>query len=483
MGNGPGDLAEYQRLIDKYDSFFGGCIWEYTDHSVAIGELKYQKPGFVYGGDFGEFPHDAEFCVDGLVYPDRRPHTGLFEAKAAFTPFNISYENGKITVKSKRRFTNLNDLILVYTVERFGNVILTGNIDLDVAPQSEAVYALELPTAEGLTTLNISVKQKYSTEWAEAGYEVGAVQFILSDEKAEAKSDTDTVEITEDASGYTVVFGECEVRIGKLSGLIESIISDGKDTICEPITPIMWRAPTDNDRKIRITWQNQHLNRLVCHGRNVKIDGNTVTAELILAANGSAPAARIDVKYSFDNGGIRITTHTRIENEITYLPRFGFKFTLPEEFENLSYLGYGPYEAYEDKRLASRISQFNTTVTENFEHYVRPQENSAHYGCKWASISSVTGYSLFFAAEGFSLSASHYEPHYLTNFKHDFELTPQRESTVIIDYRNSGIGSASCGPTLNEKYRISEKEFDFEFSLKPCVIGNKIPEIEYAKLV
>ena len=164
------------------------------------------------------------------------------------------------------------------------------------------------------------------------------------------------------------------------------------------------------------------------------------------------------------------------------LPRFGFKFTLPEEFENLSYLGYGPYESYEDKRLASRLSSFKTTVTENFEHYVRPQENSAHYGCKWASIRSVTGYSLFFAADSFSLSASHYEPHYLTSFKHDFELVPQRESTVIIDYRNSGIGSGSCGPTLNEKYRISEKEFDFEFSVKPMVVGNKIPEFEHSAL-
>ncbi len=121
-------------------------------------------------------------------------------------------------------------------------------------------------------------------------------------------------------------------------------------------------------------------------------------------------------------------------------------------------------------------------MTENFEHYVRPQENSAHYGCKWASLSSVTGYSLFFAADSFSLSASHYEPHYLTTFKHDFELVPKRESTVIIDYRNSAIGSNSCGPALKESLRISEKEFDFEFSIKPEAVGNRIPEVEYSAL-
>lgn len=231
-----------------------------------------------------------------------------------------------------------------------------------------------------------------------------------------------------------------------------------------------------------MTWQKQYLDKLVCHGLGTELDGNTVKAELILAANGQLPAARISVKYIFDGGGIKISAHAEIEKELTYLPRFGFKFTSPEEFEELSYFGKGPYESYEDKCLSSRVSLFKTTVTDNFEHYVRPQENSAHAGCKWASLSSVTGYSLFFAADLFSLSASHFEPHYLTGFKHDFELIPQRESTVIIDYRNSGIGSNSCGPDLSEKYRISEKEFDFEFSVKPEAFGNIIPEIEYSSL-
>ena len=483
MGNGPGDLADYQRLIDKYDSFFGGCIWEFLDHSVAIGDLKYQKPSFVYGGDFGEFPHDAEFCVDGLVYPDRRPHTGLLEAKEAFRPFDLEYANGGLTVKSKRRFEKLSDLSLVYTVERFGKVVYTGKITaLDVEPKGEKTYTLDLPEISGFSTLNISVRQNTATEWAPAGYEIGAEQFILSDKKLDLPATRDAVEISESPARYTVSFGECEVAIGKVSGLIESIISNGKDMICEPVTPIMWRAPTDNDRKIKLTWRQQCLDRLVCHGLGTEIDGNTVKAELVLAANGQTPAARISVKYVFDGNGIKISAHTEINRELTYLPRFGFKFTAPEEFEDLSYFGYGPHEAYEDKCLASRISLFKTTVTDNFEHYVRPQENSAHASCKWAALSSVTGYSLFFAAEKFSLSASHYEPHYLTGFGHDFELVPQRESTVIIDYRTSGIGSNSCGPALNEKYRISEKEFDFEFSVKPEAAGNRVPEAEYSML-
>lgn len=483
MGNGPGDLGDYQRLIDEYDSFFGGCIWELIDHSVAIGELKYQKPNYIYGGDSGEFPHDGEFCVDGLVYPDRRPHTGFLEAKQAFRPFALSYQDGVLTVKSKRRFTSLSDLSLVYTVERFGKTIFTGRLtSLDIAPEEEKRFALELPDASGFTTLNISVRQNSATPWAPAGYEIGSEQFILSDEKLNVTARAEAVDVAEVPSAYIVTFGECSVRIGKVSGLIESIISDGKDMICEPVKPIVWRAPTDNDRRVKRLWLEQHLDRLDCHCRKTSVEGNTVKSELVLAASGDRPALYISASYVFDGVGIRISCHTKVERALTFLPRFGFKFTAPEEFEDLSYFGKGPYESYEDKCLASRISLFKTTVTENFEHYVRPQENSAHASCKWASLSSVTGYSLFFAADGFSLSASHYEPHYITEFKHDYELVPQRESTVIIDYRTSGIGSNSCGPYLKPSLQLSEKEFDFSFSVKPMAIGNKIPEIEYSIL-
>ena len=147
----------------------------------------------------------------------------------------------------------------------------------------------------------------------------------------------------------------------------------------------------------------------------------------------------------------------------------------------MRYFGYGPYESYEDKRVASKISLFKTTATENFEHYIRPQENSAHYGCKWADVTSVKGHGLYFSGESFSLSVSHYDPHYLTGFRHDYELVPEAETTVIIDYRNAGIGSNSCGPALDEKYRIDESEFSFSFVIKPQHSGNVLPFMEYRK--
>ena len=127
------------------------------------------------------------------------------------------------------------------------------------------------------------------------------------------------------------------------------------------------------------------------------------------------------------------------------------------------------------------MSMFKTTATDNFEHYIRPQENSSHYGCKWADVTSVCGHGMYFSAESFSLSVSHYDPHYLTGFDHDYELVPEHDTTVIIDYRNAGIGSNSCGPELDPKYRIEENEFSFSFYMKPSFSGNISPFKEYVK--
>ena len=488
MGNGPGDLAAYWKLIYENDCFFGGCVWEFTDHSVAVGENRFVNPKYTYGGDAGEFPHFGEFCVDGLVYPDRRIHTGLLELKEILAPFRIEYSDGTLTVKSLRHFVSLSDLALTATVERFGKAVWVKRIEsLDVPPEGERAYALNLPKADGIATLNISVTARGASDWAAAGYEVGKAQFILSDEPLPYSAPKKRLTFSEDRAAYTVSFGETTVRVGRASGLIEEITSGGKPMICAPVKPTLWRAPTDNDRKVRRTWEGTYaLHRVKpdCRGCEARVgEGEiAITSRLILAASSMAPAMTLTVTYFFDGDAVRVKTEARVAPEINYLPRFGFEFRTGEEMENLSYFGYGPQEAYEDKRLAARLSLFTTTVTDNFEHYVRPQENSAHYGTRFASLSSYSGKSLFFAGS-FSLSSSHYSPEYLTGFRHDYELIPEREGTTVIDYRNSPLGSASCGPELAKELRIDEKEFTFTFSFKPINGENRLPELEYSSMV
>jgi len=487
MGNGPGDLGAYWDLIYSHDRFFGGCVWEFTDHSVAIGDNVYADPHYTYGGDFGDVPNDAEFCVDGLVYPDRRPHTGFLELKQAIKPFSLSYGGGVLTVKSRRYFRDLSDLTLTYTVERCGRVTASGTLGaLDIPPEGERDYILfDLPVFDALTTLNVSVVQNTATPWAPVGYEVGSAQFILCDELAYPAGRVGGGVLTESREAYTVTVGETVYTVSRESGLITSIVDHGKALITEPVTPTLWRAPTDNDRRIRHTWTEQCLDRLSVHlyGLTAQTDAQgavVLTAELSLGAAPRTPAVRMTLRYTFTaDRGLAFDCQARIAEDITYLPRFGFRFRMPEGAEQIRYFGYGPMEAYEDKRLAARLGYFRTTATENFEPYVRPQENSAHVGCRFADVATAAGHGLYFSAESFSLSASHISPEQLTRTRHNYELIPERETTVIIDYRNSGIGSNSCGPALDEAYRIDEKEISFRFAVKPVRVGNVCPWREY----
>lgn len=489
MGNGPGDLKDYWELIRADDHFFGGCVWEFTDHSVATGENIYKDPHYVYGGDFGNFPHDGNFCVDGLVYPDRRPHTGFLELKQAQAPVKVEYESGALKVTSYRYFTSLSDLSLVYTVEHNGKPIASGRIgELNIKPLAKRSYKINLPTLkDGFNSLNVYVKQNVATEWADVGYEIASWQFVLSDTLSMGNAAPEGATLSESENEYGIVFGEASAKVSKVSGLITSLVHEGKEMLAAPIAPTVWRAPTDNDRKIRIEWEKFFYQRLgvKCYETSAaeSEDAVTVTASLALATPPIAPVMKLNVKYTFSKGcGVKVECHASVSESAPTLPRFGWKFVLPEGFEDVKYFGYGPYESYEDKRLASKISLFRTTATDNFEPYVRPQENSAHFGCKWASVTSVAGHGMFFAADRFSLSASHFSPEQLTAIRHNFELVPERETTVIIDYRNAGIGSNSCGPVLMPEYRVSEKEFDFEFRFSPEFTGNVDPFAKYGKI-
>ena len=488
MGNGPGDLKEYWDRIRTHDEFFGGCVWEYTDHSVAIGENVHADPHFTYGGDFGDYPNDGNFCVDGLVYPDRRPHTGFLELKQAQAPVKVEYSGGKLTVRSFRYFTSLCDLSLVYVIEKNGKPVASGRIgELDIAPLASESYDIKLPeNMSGIVTLNAYVKQNTPAEWADVGHEIAAFQFVLCDELALGAAVPGGAALTENRNDYTVKFGETTVTVSKGSGRMTYDVDNGADTPAAPATPTIWRAPTDNDMKIQSKWYAQQFDKMVvkCYGTKAEVKGGAavITASVSLGAAPVRPAVKMTLTYTFAKDcPVRVSCHAEVSNDAIWLPRFGFRFVLPENFEDITYFGYGPYESYEDKRLASRLSLFKTTATGNFEPYVRPQENSAHYGCRWATVTSIVGHGMMFAADSFSLSASHFSPEQLTKIRHNYELVPERETTVIIDYRNAGVGSNSCGPELLPEYRISEKEINFEFEFSPEFTGNVNPFKKYTK--
>ena len=489
MGNGPGDLKAYWDLFRSEDSLFGGCVWEFTDHSATIGDNVYADPHFTYGGDFGDFPHDFNFCVDGLVYPDRRIHTGMRELRIAQAPLGASYENGTLTVKSYRYFTDLSDLSIVYTVEKNGKAVMSGRIgELKIAPEKSKKYKIDIPEfKDGTVTLNVYVKQNTETEWAKVGHEVATWQFILLDNPVKSEPVQGGADLEQIFGAYKVSYGETTVTVSKSSGLITSVVHEGKEMISEPIVPTVWRAPTDNDRKIRREWEAAFYPSLAvkCYGVKAEKTDSCVKIEssVSLGAKTAEPVVRMTLTYTFAKGcAVKVECSADVREKAPTLPRFGFKFTLPEGFEDVNYFGYGPYESYEDKRLASRLSLFKTTATENFEPYVKPQENGAHHACKIASVTSTEGHGILFGADKFSLSVSHFSPELLTKTMHNYELVPMKETTVIVDYRTAGIGSASCGPELNNVYKVNEKKINFTFSFSPEFTGNVDLFKKYAKM-
>lgn len=492
MGNGPGDLRDYWEVIEANDNFFGGCVWEFIDHSVAIGD-KYGDPSFTYGGDFGDHPNDGNFCVDGLVYPDRRVHTGLEELKQAIMPVAVrEVKPGTVAIKSRRYFKSLSDISMAWTVKVDGKAVKSGvHPNLDIAPEAEEVFEIvpenELP-AHGTVTLDLSFRQNKPTEWADVGYEVGFAQFIYERaEKVKAAPALYPVELCENREEYTVTVGETVYKISKFSGMITDICDNGEHLITKPVVPQIWRAPTDNDRNVQWDWRNSsiHNAKVKCYSTEVvKADENeaVILSKISLAAAPNEVVLRADVTYTVKYGmGIKIACDVKWNIQKKHYPRFGMRLTMPEGAEQMRYFGYGPNESYVDKRLASKLGEYKSTVTENYEPYVFPQENSSHWGCRWADVHTVAGHGfLFTSCEPFSFNASHFSPEQLTETRHHYELKREPETTVMLDMRMDGIGSNSCGPELAEKYRFNETEFSSSVTIKPIFAAEVNPYREAA---
>ncbi len=509
MGNGPGDLGEYWDVIYAHDEFFGGCVWEFIDHSVAIGD-KYRNPSFTYGGDFNDHPNDGNFCVDGLVYPDRRPHTGLLELKQAIKPFAITAVDaaaGKFRLKNLRYFKDLRDLELVWTLERNGKAVKEGKIDsLAVEPQYSRTYTVDISDVDrqGELYLNISVRNRLSKPWAPAGYEVGNVQLEVPGVRLlsyEAPAVTKKPAVEECDRYIKVTVGATVYTFDKVTAAIADITDNGHALITKPVRPTLWRAPTDNDRNVRHEWHRNGFDRaeVKCYECALESAGDEVTvkARIAIAAYSQLPIMHADVTYKVRGTGtltvkyecdVDLFRNARAEAErrekngrpgrpMPFFPRFGLELTMPEGTENMRYFGYGPYESYIDKRLASRMGEFASTVHESYEPYVFPQENSTHYNTKWAIVSSVAGHGLMFTKteKPFHFGATHYPSDMLTKANHHYELTPEKETTVNIDYRQSGIGSNSCGPGLKKEWRLEEEQFTFEFAITPVFANEADP--------
>lgn len=484
MGNGPGDIEDYFAKIYKEDRFAGGFVWEWCDHAVYMGKTPEGKDKFYYGGDFGEYPHDGNFCVDGLVFPDRRVGTGLLEYKNVIRPVRASIEDvdsGFIYFENKLDFINLKDYLKVnYDVVCNGEIIGSGMIDeLDIPAKTGKLVKVSFTVPEsGICHLKLNYSLKAEKPYAAADHVLGFDQLLLQEGRYQAETmnsvtesgSQSEIQVIEEERTVIIKGGTFRYVYNKLTGTFDSMVKNQISYLEKPMEYNIFRAPADNDRNIKIKWREAGYDRHTVRVYSTETENSDtviISSVLAIAAIQREHILDIKIKWSIDkNGGIEVKLEGIRNTLMPYLPRFGLRMFLPKVFDRAEYFGYGPYESYIDKHRGTYLGRFDQNVSKMYEDYIRPQENSSHYGCHYLQLKDENNNSLQVTGnEDFSFNVSEYTQEELTKKGHNFELEKSGYTVLCLDYKNSGIGSNSCGPELIKKYRLDEEKIAFNWKI------------------
>ncbi|MGH4050091.1 MAG: glycoside hydrolase family 2 TIM barrel-domain containing protein [Clostridium sp.] len=469
MGNGPGDVFDYWKKIYQYPKLMGGCIWEWADHAVMVdGTYK-------YGGDFGEVTHDGNFCCDGMVFADRTFKAGSLEVKAVYQYIKTKIIGNKLTVTNLYDFTNLNEYKLLWKVAIDGEVIKTGELICDIKPHMTKEYTLDfiLPRSCKLGCyMDVSLEGEYEVAMEQHSLDVD-VENETSDLVISANftDEKEIIKIT--GENFTYIFN-------KHYGNFESLIIDGTQRLSDVVKLTVWRAPTDNDRTIKYKWglfednrSGENFNRIFSKVYSCELKENKILISGSLAGISRSPFLRFTTTFTVSaKGEIEIELQGKVKETCVYLPRLGFEFEIPKTNEKFKYYGMGPFENYMDMCHHTKVGMYESSPKEEYVPYIVPQEHGNHIKTKELCIGGLKFKSkgLEFESEGpksngFQFNVSNYTSEVLTNAKHTNELIENDNTIVRIDYKNSGIGSGSCGPDLLDEYRLKEKDISYKFMI------------------
>lgn len=458
MGNGPGDVWAYNEFFDKYPKLIGGCIWEWADHVVT--ENGVQK----YGGDFeGELTHDGNFCCDGLVFANRSFKAGSLEAKAAYQPIRTHYDGRTLTVYNRLDFTNLNEYTLRYWIEVDGVKQNVTETVLDAAPHTSVSVEIgyEPVPCQFDATLNVSLLK--------AGAEAAHTQHLLP-HIAPAEEKRRGLQLTEDGDLIHARGEGFGYSFSKHYGAFTSIRVNGKEQLaCRPRLSAC-RAPTDNDRNIRFRWlqldewQGENLDKAFIKVYDCRVEDNAILVSGALAGVSRTPVLRFTQKIEIaEDGEISVALCGTVRQDAIWLPRLGFEWELPADVTAFAYYGNGPVESYRDMCHAGRIGLYESDAVSEYVPYVRPQEHGNHTAVKMLRIGGLE----FRAEQEMEIQVSRYSTAALLKAEHTDELAADGKTHLRIDYKVSGLGSNSCGPELEKRHRLDEKEIQFTFFIRP----------------
>ncbi len=494
MGNGPGDLEDYFQVIQSYEGSCGGFIWEWCDHAVEIGRTATGKRMYAYGGDHGEFPHDGNFCMDGLVYPDRRPHTGLMEFKNVHRPARVAAlrmdkaaGEAELVLHNYMDFMNLKDYLTIgYEVTCDGITVESGTIEdpalLDIPAHEERAVPVSFAVPEkGKGFLKVSYYRRAESDLLPAGFLLGFEETAL-DNCARANQKVEGIfapghgraqfEIGEDDRSITVSAAEFCYTYDKYTGLFTEMVYGNRPLLERPMEYNIWRAPVDNDRQIREEWERAGYDRAVTRAYEtcIRADEEKAQIETVLSVSAVHLQRILNIRACWTiwpDGTIDAAIRGEKNPTLPFLPRFGLRLFLPKAMDRVTYCGIGPVESYIDKKWAGYHGVFDTDVRAMHEDYIRPQENGSHYDCDYVVLESGKAALTIAGRETFSFNASVYTQEELAEKAHNHELVESPCTVLCVDYRQSGMGSGSCGPELGTEYRLTGEGMDFRIRLKP----------------
>ncbi len=488
MGNGPGDIEDYFKCIYSQDRFVGGFVWEWCDHAIYRGITVDGRKIFHYGGDSGEHPHDGNFCIDGMVSPDRIPHPALLEYKNVIRPVRaslVSANEGLIEMENMLDFTNLKDYLTIQAHLLYdGEIVETYELGaIDLVPHGKTTlqvpYNKSYLTAKDKkcsVTLKLIYVQSKELKLTSKGHELGFDQLFLRESilpflhVKEQKGSTARIE--ESSSKIMVTGSNYCYLYNKLRGTFDSLVINNHEILRKPLEYNIWRAPADNDRNICNNWVKAGYDRPIVRVYETKViqepNYTAIHSRLAIASIQIQHILDLDaVWYIAGDGTVTLEMDGKRNTDLPFLPRLGLRFFLPKEYKEVNYLGFGPNESYIDKRRSSWYGRFHAQVSDMYVDYIKPQENSSHYGCTDVTLYSPYNRSIHItAAAPFSFQASNYTQEELSLKAHNFELNKADSTVLCLDYKMSGVGSNACGPALNEKYQLCEEIISFKVTLQ-----------------
>lgn len=488
MGNSVGNLQDYWDLIEAYPNLVGGCIWDWVDQAL----YKTAQDGttfLAYGGDFGDTPNDGIFCCNGLIHADRRLNPHIHEVKQVYRRVKTvpGAAPGLVRIRNAYDFVSTGFLDGSWQLTVDGEVVQEGPLPhLDLAPGEEREVDLSvakpelIPGSEALLTVSFALAK--DAPWAPRGHVVAWDQFAAPWTAPAAPpvdaDDLPAVKLAETDAAFTVTGKTFRVTVGKASGAIESLVSDGEELLASPLVPNFWRAPIDNDNGNKMpsrlgVWRRAGQDRAVAKVAARHLSPQVV--EIVVEARLAAEGARLRQAYTvYGSGDVVVGNRLEPGEGLPDIPRLGMQGALPKAFDTLTWYGRGPHESYADRKTGAAVGLYSAAVEDQIHHYVRPQENANKTDVRWLALTDARGAGLL--AVGMPLlegSAWPYTQDDLESAAHDFELPRRDTVTLNLDYRQMGVGGDdSWGAPIHPEYTIPAQPCAWRLRIRPLRPGD-----------